>query len=424
MRNQSRILFFVFIFLVLNMSINCLAQEIQINTENGIVAGKKIGIVNIFKGIPYAAPPVGELRWNAPQPVQNWKGVRQCTEFSPSPMQTKPVPFRMWTKEFISPPEPLSEDCLYLNIWSPASTSAIKLPVFVWIYGGGFVSGSAACAVYDGEEYAKKGVIFVSINYRVGVFGFLAHPELTRESGTGSSGNYGILDQIASLNWIKRNISAFGGDPENVTIAGQSAGAMSVTVLLASPKAANLFQRAIAESGGIFSSRNYTPLSDAEKSGLKFMQNLHAADISALRKLSSEEILKNAWGAGFGRYAPVWDGVILPSDPKSINDVPVISGWVTGDAMLGQGSELPREEYNKRAMEKYGSMTDEFLQLFPSGSKEELKKSQAKFSIISFAGMTSHILAGINKKSTYLYEYSHVPPDKPGFPNYGAFHTS
>ena len=198
------------------------AQGKPIKTVNGLVSGLQNGAVRSYLGIPFAAPPVGDLRWKAPQAVQNWKGIRACTKFSASPIQNKPVPFSMWTEEFIAPPEPLSEDCLYLNVWTAAKSPKEKRPVLVWIYGGGFVSGSSACAVYDGDAMAQKGVVYVSINYRVGALGFMAHPELTKESGYNASGNYAFLDQIAALNWIKQNIAGFGGDPNNVAIAAVS----------------------------------------------------------------------------------------------------------------------------------------------------------------------------------------------------------
>ena len=399
-------------------------------TRNGEIEGRKSGEISIFQGVPFALPPVGDLRWKAPQPMQNWEGVKDCRNFRASPMQSKPVPFMMWTEEFISPPEPLSEDCLYLNIWTKSTRIEAKLPVFVWIYGGGFTSGSSACAIYDGEEYAKKSVVFVSINYRVGVFGFLAHPELNKESGKNASGNYGILDQIAALKWIKDNISAFGGDPGNVTIAGQSAGSMSVTILLASPKAKGLFQKAIAESGGIFGSRMLNNLNSAEEQGLNFMNKLSVPDISELRKITAEQILSKSAGEGIGRFGPALDGFVLPRDAadlqkeNSINNVPIISGWVTGDAALMGSAKLTIAEYKGKAKERYGASADEFLKLFPANSDDELKASQSKFALLAFAGYPSYVLANLNKSTTYIYEYSHVPPDKPGFPNYGAFHTS
>ena len=264
------------------------AQIPVAQTENGPVSGYKSGDIIIFKGIPYAEAPVGDLRWKAPALVKNRTGVLKCTEFSASPMQTNPVPFMMWTEEFITPPGKLSEDCLYLNIWTPFKSIKDKLPVFVWIYGGGFSSGSAACAVYDGEEMSKKGIIFVSINYRVGVLGFLAHPELSNESEGKVSGNYGLLDQIAALKWIRTNIEAFGGDPQKVTIAGQSAGSMSVCALVASPLASGLFRGAIAQSGGILPGNLNRNLAGAEKTGLDFMNKMKTSNIEELRHKTFE----------------------------------------------------------------------------------------------------------------------------------------
>jgi para-nitrobenzyl esterase len=417
----------VWALLLLSSQALIIAQDTQVKIVNGIIAGNKTGDIFVFKGVPFASPPVGELRWKAPQLHQNWQGVKKCNEFSASPMQSKPVPFMMWTEEFIAPPEPLSEDCLYLNIWTPSVKAKKKLPVFVWIYGGGFTSGSSACAVYDGEKFAGKGIVFVSINYRVGVFGFLAHPELTAESENHVSGNYGLLDQIEALKWIKANISAFGGDAENVTIAGQSAGSMSVTALIASPLAAGLFQRAIAQSGGIFSSNFTRKLSEAESLCEKFVKNLHPSTIEELRKLTSEELMKQISNAGMGTFAPVWDGYVLPADPAKnfeINSVPVITGWVSGDGMLAGRGATSKEDYIKKAKEKYGESAGEFLKIFPGGTSEEIDQSQSALGLISFAALPSHTLASINKKATFIYQYTHVPPDKPGFPNYGAFHTS
>ena len=205
MKKLLKLRLFSLLLILLNIQLLIVAQEPQVRTLNGTVSGLKETDLFIFKGVPFAAPPIGDLRWKAPAALQNWQGVKKCTEFPASPMQSKPVPFMMWSEEFIAPPEPLSEDCLYLNIWTPSDPAKTgkKLPVFVWIYGGGFTSGSSACAVYDGAEFARKGIVFISINYRVGVFGFLAHPELSKESENHVSGNYGLLDQIAALKWIK-----------------------------------------------------------------------------------------------------------------------------------------------------------------------------------------------------------------------------
>ncbi|MEK6546992.1 MAG: carboxylesterase family protein, partial [Bacteroidota bacterium] len=235
-----------------------LAQTVQVKTQQGIVEGEKIGQLNRFLGIPFAQPPVGDLRWKAPQEIVPWNGVKITKAYGPSPMQAEPKPFMVWSEEYLIPKEPISEDCLYLNVWSDSQSNAPK-PVLVYIYGGGFRSGGAACPIYDGAATASKGVVFVSINYRVGTFGFLAHPELSKESPSGTSGNYGLLDMIAALKWVKANIAAFGGDPNQVTIAGQSAGAFAVNYLCASPLAKGLFKRAIAESGSAMLSSPLRP---------------------------------------------------------------------------------------------------------------------------------------------------------------------
>nr|HRC89949.1 carboxylesterase family protein [Bacteroidales bacterium] len=227
---------------ILLLSCSCGEKKIsgQVKVENGIIQGIVADDLIIFKGVPFAEPPVGDLRWKAPQLVKNWEGIKQATQFAPAPMQVgNPVPGK-------------SEDCLYLNIWTPAKSTKEKLPVMVWIYGGGFSFGSTSDPVHNGEHLARKGVVVVSIAYRVGQLGFLAHPELSAENPNRVSGNYGLLDQIAGLQWVQRNISAFGGDPANVTIFGESAGAISVSMLCASPLAKGLFRRAISQSGGSF----------------------------------------------------------------------------------------------------------------------------------------------------------------------------
>ncbi|MBE7179119.1 MAG: carboxylesterase family protein, partial [Mucilaginibacter polytrichastri] len=229
--------FLQLIFPLFFLSLYANAQEPKLKIDAGWISGIKSadGDITSFKGIPFAEPPVAQLRWKAPRPVKPWAGLRKCDAFGASPMQGNPAPFSMWTKEFLIPDEPISEDCLYLNVWSGAKNGSEKRAVLVWIYGGGFVSGGSAVPIYDGEALARQGVVVVSINYRVGIFGFFAHPELTKESGRNASGNYGLMDQIAALKWVQKNIAAFGGDPQKVTIAGQSAGSMSVNALVASP---------------------------------------------------------------------------------------------------------------------------------------------------------------------------------------------
>ncbi|MBL7859786.1 MAG: carboxylesterase family protein [Cyclobacteriaceae bacterium] len=402
-----------------------------VDTAHGKVSGVQLGEVAVFKGVPFAAPPVGALRWRAPQPVANWSGVRACDKFSASPMQGKPVPFNMWTEEFIAPPEPLSEDCLYLNIWTKGKSKKDKLPVFVWIYGGGFVSGSSACAIYDGEEMAKQGIVFVSINYRVGVFGFLAHPELTRESGKRASGNYGLMDQLEALRWIQKNITAFGGDPNNVTIAGQSAGSFSINALVASSLGKGLFHKAIAQSGGFLGSGTIgRQLPEAEESGVVFSAKVQATTLQQLRSLPDSIIQQAAAKMPWGSFAPVFEDYVLPTQilrhfrEGKHNDVPLLTGWVTGDGMLRAGNALPPGQFIKQAEVKYKDASGQFLELFPATTKEESRASQVRLGLCEFAVLPSHLWAVYNKSDSYLYQVSFVPTDKPDFPNYGSFHTS
>jgi para-nitrobenzyl esterase len=405
------------------------AQLHTVKTANGLVAGSRHGEINIFKGIPFAAPPTAALRWKAPHPAANWKGIRQCTTFSASPYQPKPVPFLCWSEEFIAPPKPLSEDCLYLNVWTGAKNKKERRPVFVWIYGGGFVSGSAACAIYDGEEMAKRGIVFVSINYRVGSFGFMAHPELSKEQNN-ASGNYGLLDQIAALQWVQKNIAAFGGDPSRVTIAGQSAGSISVNALLASPLAKDLFQGAILQSGGLLGSLIPASLKDAEAVGVELQKKTSAANIDELRNKSAEEILKASQSQGMMRMGLTLDGYVLPTDiinhfkEGKHNNVHLLIGWVTGDAFLFGKPDITAEKFILQANEKYGTNTEAYLKIFPAANNEEAQQSQGRLTLLNFASFPAHLLAGYNSKPSFLYESAYIPTDKPGFPNYGAFHTS
>jgi para-nitrobenzyl esterase len=423
---KQLLLFFLSISLFAN------AQNTLIKTRNGSIQGSTNAdkSVRIFKGIPFAAPPVGNLRWKAPQPINNWTGVKQCTEFQASPIQNKPAPFYCWTEEFIAQPEPLSEDCLYLNVWTAAKNKTKKRPVLVWIYGGGLSSGSANCAIYDGEEMAKKGLVFVSINYRVGVMGFMAHPELTKESGYNSSGNYGFLDQMAALQWVQKNIAAFGGDPNNVTIAGQSAGSFSVNALIASPLAKGLFHKAIAQSGGLLSKMLSQDLAKSEKQGELFMQKAGVNSLAELRKKSANELQELSNNQTAGRFGVTLDGYVLPTDLMAHfkqgrqNQVPIMTGWVTGDGSFLGNNPMSVEAYKNEAKSTYGEKAEEFLSIFPANSEDEVETAKKKLTLLGFAGMPAHLLAGFNSQPSYLYQFSHVPVDKPNFPNYGAFHTS
>jgi para-nitrobenzyl esterase len=397
-------------------------------TDAGKVSGftNPAGDVHIYKGIPFAAPPVGDLRWKEPQPVKPWDDVKKCTEFAASPMQGKPDPFGVYTREFLIPYEPISEDCLYLNVWTGARSPAEKRPVLVYIYGGGFVSGGAGVPIYDGEAMAKKGVIFVVINYRVGIFGFFAHPELTKESPHNASGNYGLMDQLAALKWVKQNIAAFGGDPDKVTIAGQSAGSMSVNCLVASPLGKGLFNGAIAESGASFiSPRGYGKLKEAEENGVKTATALGANSIAELRNKPAAELV------GKGQSRPVIDGYVLPDAIADIfnqhkqNDVPVLTGWNEDDAFVG--APKTAEEYKKTIGTQYGADAGEFLKLYPAGSDQEAATSQIRINRDQTFGIQNYTWA--NEQSTkakskiYVYRFTRRLPAAADFIKYGAFHT-
>ena len=397
-----------------------------VKTDAGLVSGTLKEDIHIFKGIPFAAPPIGDLRWKAPQPVQHWSGVKVCDKFSASPMQASPAPFSMWTEEFLIPKEPINEDCLYLNVWSGAKSSKEKRAVLVWIYGGGFQSGGSACPIYDGEAMAKRGIVFVSINYRVGVFGFFAHPELTKESGNNASGNYGIMDQIAALKWIQKNIAAFGGDPDNVTIAGQSAGSMSVNCLVASPLAKNLFEKAIAESGASFSNGNAN-LQKAEEDGAKIMKSAGASSIADLRAMPADELMKKAQGF----RGPVIDGFVLPDAIVNIfnrgkeNKVSLLTGWNEDEGLMF-GPPKKAEDFKKDAEKNYGPDAQTFLQYYPAATDEEAHASQLKLSRDQIFGVQNYAWANIQStqgSKVYVYRFTRKVPATGEYVKYGAFHT-
>ena len=400
-------------------------------TRNGKIEGiaqAETGL-HIFKGIPFAKPPVGELRWKAPQPVENWEGIKECKEFPAIAMQGNPAPFWMWTSEFIAPAGNMSEDCLYLNVWTPAKTTEDKLPVWVFIHGGGFNSGSGSVPLYDGENMAKKGIIFITINYRVNVFGFFSHPELTAQSPNHASGNQGLLDQVAGLQWVHNNIEAFGGDPGNVTISGQSAGAFSVGYLVASPLTKGLFHKAVAESGGAIASNRLgggTDLAKAEKTGLEFQEKLNAHSLADLQAMDANELMKTRIAAG-----PIVDGYFLPKSVQDIyadgeqNDVPVITGW-NEDEGLG-GSSKPAAEFIQSVRKDYGELADEFLKAFPANTEEEVVESQKKLATLSIFGMqTYEWMLQQNKTGTadvYVYYFTRDVPYGEGQQDFGAFHS-
>jgi para-nitrobenzyl esterase len=401
-----------------------------VRTDTGLVEGVSTGDsgVTAFKGIPYAAPPVGQLRWRAPQSAAKWTGVRRADHFSPGCTQRRTGPIGPWSAEFISKAGMeggSSEDCLYLNIWTAANSAGERRPVFVWIYGGGFASGSGDVPVYDGEALAAKGVVMVSFNYRLGALGFLAHPELTRESEHKASGNYAVLDAIAALEWVRKNIAAFGGDPGNVTIAGQSAGAFMVNYLVISPLAKGLFHRAIAESGGAF--LKTADLREAEERGLKLAHSLGVANIAELRSRPADSLV------GPGQSGPIVDGWVVPRDAHSAfaagqqNDVPVLTGWNADDS-VALGPPLTGEKFREQAAKEYGDLASQFLKVFPAGDDQAAAASQKtafRDQIFAWQARTwARMQSKTGKSKVFLYYFDRVPPGTPDQNRYGAFHSA
>lgn len=408
-----------------------------VHTEGGAVSGVAGAdpSITVFKGIPFAAPPVGDLRWRPPMPPGKWAGILKADHFAPSCMQDIVNERKPWTYEFMAHGE-ISEDCLYLNVWTPAKAAGDKLPVLVWIHGGGYTEGSGSVPAYDGEGLARKGIVVVTINYRLGFLGFLAYPELSRESAHGSSGNYGLLDQIAALRWVSRNIAAFGGDPTRVTVAGQSAGAGSVHFLTISPLAKGLFQRGIAESGSqAWSSPEVSrspmamkTLAQGEQDGTRFAEERGAHSLKDLRAMSWQQLNVN----NPGRMVPVLDGWVIPEDFAATfakgnqNDVPFLTGCNADEGGAVPHPATSLEEFRKMAQQRYSAMAGEFLRLYPAASDAQAGEAQnvsardyARTSMYFWAleqQKTSH-----HKTFTYYWDHSLPGPDKE---TYGAFHTS
>jgi para-nitrobenzyl esterase len=379
--------------------------------------------VKVYKGIPYAAPPVGDLRWKEPQPVAAWKGVRQATEFGSECMQT---PYAENSLYYL-PPRSTGEDCLTLNVWTAAKSAAEKRPVMVWIHGGAFTRGSGDLPTYDGESFAAKGVVLVTINYRLGVFGFYAHPELSKESPHHVSGNYALLDQIAALQWVKKNIAAFGGDPGRVTIFGESAGSWAVNLLMATPLSKGLFHRVIGESGANFNRR--TTLAQAEQAGTVFADRLGAKSLSDLRAKPAEDLLKAGGGA-----APCVDGWFLPESVADIfahgkqNDVPLLAGYNQDEATsltppLSGGSQA----FLTQVKGRYTKMADDFLKAYPADSDAQAAESYNQaFRDTTFGWeMRTWVRqqSKTGKSKAYLYFFTRNPPG-PTAARYRAYHAS
>jgi para-nitrobenzyl esterase len=396
-----------------------------VKTESGLVSGVsgRRQQVRVFKGIPYAAAPVGDLRWRPPTTPAHWEGIRTAETFGHACIQdTNPPldnPVYAWLLVKKGPRENTAEDCLFLNIWTAAKSANERLPVMVYIHGGGLVYGSGDEDLYNGDALVEKGVVYVNFNYRLGALGFLAHPELTRESEHHASGNYGFLDEIAALQWVQRNIAAFGGDPARVTVFGQSAGARSVNAMVASPLAKGLFRGVIAQSHGYFGGLGGVPkLADAEQAGLKFAKDAGASSLAELRALPAADVLKAQLQGRFRSNMNV-DGWYMPDDVYNIfangrqNDVAVIAGSDSDEAS-GHSKPLTAAMFIEQARRRFGNRTDEFLKFYPADSDAETMKSQIVSSTDLAGGYDARTFAQLQtrtgKTKAYLYLFSHRPP--------------
>ena len=389
-----------------------------VKVDTGRVKGAANNGVTAFKGIPFAAPPVGPLRWKAPQPVPAWKGVRKAVKFGPRCMQGDIY------HDMVFRDNGPSEDCLYLNVWTPAPSAAAHLPVMVWVYGGGFAAGGTSEPRQDGENLAKKGVVVVSMNYRLGVFGFFAQAELATESGHDSSGNYGLLDQVAALQWVHNNIASFGGDPGKVTIFGESAGSFSVSALMASPVAQGLFHRAAGESGAFFSTvLALKPLSESEAADAKFAESVGAHSLAGLRAIPAAKLLAAALKEDDIRFAPNVDGYFLPQTVREIfasgkqSHVPLMAGWNRdeGSYRIIFGKDAPTAaNFVAYARKHVPEKTDEFLKLYPGSTDEQAKRSAQDLAgdqFIAFGTWKWLEMQGATGGSQlFRYEFDDAPP--------------
>jgi para-nitrobenzyl esterase len=417
---------FTCIFVAATLLVSAAVAQ-QVRTESGTVSGIRADGLTVYKGIPFAAPPVGDLRWRPPVHAEAWTGTRKADAFAPACMQ---VGVSMPGEA----PPAVSEDCLYLNIWTPAKTANEHLPVIVWIYGGGYINGSASMPLYWGDRLAQKGVVVVTIAYRLGPLGFLALPELSRESPHHTSGNYGLMDQIAALEWIQRNIAAFGGDPKCVTIAGQSSGSISVSILMASPRAKGLFQRAIGESGGLFEPLQLGPkylLANAERDGDKYAASLGAATLKELRRLPATLLTGNAGGIVHAVIEPY----VLPLSPYEAfalgqqNDVPLLIGSNADEARsLVDVAQDTAASFDRDLERSVGQLPPALLAAYPHATDAEARQAQLSLERDLRFGWDmwawARLQAGTGKSPVFYYSFRQQPPFPAGsvYAGWGASH--
>ena len=392
----------------------------RVTVEQGVLQGEAGDGLAVFKGVPFARPPIGELRWKAPQPAEKWPGVKMAREYAPAPIQAGDTP------------SGISEDCLYLNIWTPAKSANEKLPVLVWIHGGGFSFGASSDPIFDGTELTKKGVIVVTIAYRVAQLGFLAHPELSAESPNHVSGNYGLLDQIAALKWVRENIASFGGDPDNVTISGESAGGISVSMLAASPLAKGLLQKAISQSGGSFGptrkinypGENLSTLAQAEKEGAEYVKQFGTTSIAKLRKMQAETFIPARWSLPGGW--PIVDGYVIPGDQYELyeqgrfNDVPVLIGYNSDEGASFMWNSDPAQ-FIDGIKTRFGKFADSLLEAYPVSEDVITRTGRNLIRDAAFGWHTwswAKLQSGTGTSPVYFYffdQHPEYPEDSPQF---------
>lgn len=411
-------------FFLLLLTITVSVATAQLNGEaprvkiaNGELEGVNESGIKTFKGVPFAAPPVDKFRWREPQPVQNWSGIRKADKFGPRAMQL-PV---FGDMNFRS--DGMKEDCLYLNVWTPSKTGNEKLPVLVYFYGGGFMAGDGSELRYDGESMARQGVVAVTVNYRLGIFGFLSHPELTKESPHHASGNYGLLDQSAALQWVQKNIAAFGGDPKRITIAGESAGSFSVSAQMASPLSKNIIAGAIGESGSLLGLNPTASLNDAEKAGADFGTSIKANSLADLRAMPGDQLLKATANAGFGRFPISVDGYFFPKSPLEIFEkgeqahVPLLVGWNSQEMVyqMIMGQDKPTLDNYKKTVEKlYGDKSAEAMTVYSASNDAEAEQVATDLASDRFIGFStwkwSDVQSKTGGKPVYRYLYARPRP--------------
>jgi para-nitrobenzyl esterase len=416
----GRQFFLLALVLVVTQAVAVRASD-QVTITSGTLQGTNTPNPNVraFLGIPFAAPPVGKLRWQPPQPVHPWQGVRKADAFGPRCMQR-----RVYSDMVFRDNGP-SEDCLYLNVWTPAKSASERLPVMFWIYGGGFKAGATSEPRQEGMNLAKKGVVVVSCNYRLDIFGFFSHPELTKESPYHASGNYGLMDQLAALRWVEENISAFGGDPNNVTIFGESAGSSSVSALMASPLAGGLFQKAIGESGAEFGAgphlRGLQPLARTEAAGERFAESIGAESLAALRAIPAGKLSEES---AKGRFRPNIDGYVLPQDVNTIfakgrqSHVPLLAGWNKDESvgnLYSKKTPPTAENLVKAIHRRFGSDADQALKFYPHATETETRQSTknlaSDFAAVYKTWKWLEMQNQAGDSPVYRYRFTRTPPE-------------